>query len=95
LITNLLIDLLFVMIGGLVTYLPDMSGVISTINGWSGSVGALGQYLGAANAAVPVTEILTFVAAVAALLPVILAYRVFSWIWRHVPEIWGFGTGNG
>ncbi len=44
---------------------------------------------------VPVAPVVATTAVVIAWLIVLGAYAVFSWIWRHIPQIAGFGTGNG
>jgi hypothetical protein len=32
---------------------------------------------------------------VVAWLVILGGYAVFSWIWRHIPTVFGFGTGSG
>jgi hypothetical protein len=57
--------------------------------------GTIGGSLAGINGVIPVDPILTVLGDVLALWPYFVAYLVFSWIWRHVPTIAGFGTGDG
>lgn len=55
----------------------------------------LGGLLAPISSWFPVDALLNCIYAALVLLPVFAAYSVFQWVWRHVPTIAGFGTGNG
>jgi hypothetical protein len=65
------------------TVLP--SGVASTIGGMMAAVAPF----------IPVDVVLTVLTTVMLLWPVIFAYVVFNWVYRHVPSVAGFGLGAG
>jgi hypothetical protein len=44
---------------------------------------------------IPVGPLVSTTLVVVAWLGVLGGYAVFSWIWRHIPTIFGFGTGAG
>jgi hypothetical protein len=44
---------------------------------------------------IPVDVVLTVLTTVMLLWPVIFAYVVFNWVYRHVPSVAGFGLGAG
>ncbi len=57
---------------------------------------SIGSKLGAVNAILPMTESLGLVAfALGVVLPMAGAYTIANWIWRHIPTIFGVGTGAG
>lgn len=95
-ITNLLIDWAIVLFGAVFALMPDFTAVVDQLNAAASTLGAsVGPYLGMASPLVPADMIIAMIVYVATLLPVLAAYRLFSWIWRHVPTIAGFGTGGG
>jgi hypothetical protein len=55
----------------------------------------IGGLLGSVNTYLPVSEMLTALVFMFSLWPAIAGYVVFSWIWKHIPTIAGFGTGDG
>lgn len=62
----------------------------------TGVAQSIGQKMAMANWIVPLYEglqLLTFV--VRFLLPAVLLYTIGNWVWRHIPELWGFGPGAG
>lgn len=63
----------------------------------SSSVGnAIGSKLALINWIFPVLEVLQMVVwMLTYLLPAVIAYVVGNWVWRHVPQLWGFGPGSG
>jgi len=67
-----------------------------TSDAWSAGVAnTVGGMLAAMQSWFPVDALLTVLHDVLVLLPALAAYAVFEWVWRHVPTIAGFGTGNG
>ena len=46
-------------------------------------------------AGLPVDTILTVIGSIFSLWPLVIGYLVFEWVWKHVPSIAGFGTGDG
>jgi len=94
-IVNLLLDVIFVWMDFIVAYMPDTTGVISWINSAAASAGPIGAYVQHANGALPISEAFVLLAVIAAFFPLVAFYRLASWMWRHIPIIAGFGTGNG
>lgn len=70
----------------------DLSSLVASVTAGGQ---ALGGMLVLADYYVPMHEIVAFAVPIAALMPTLLAYRVFTWVWRHVPTIAGFGLGEG
>ena len=67
-----------------------------TSDSWaSGVANTVGGMLAAIRGWFPVDPLLTVLHDLLVLLPMLAAYAVFEWVWRHVPTIAGFGTGNG
>lgn len=93
-ITNLLISLVVTSVSLFTSWLPSLavpswfstSGVTTTI------ATDIGDLLGVMRPIFPVDALLTPLAAIVSLWPVIIAYVAFNWAWNHVPEIFGFGT---
>lgn len=54
--------------------------------------GSVGTLIAPLNAVVPLDPFLTVLHDGLELLPVVLAYLAFEWIWRHLPTIAGFGA---
>jgi len=58
--------------------------------------GAAGKYVGSFDTLLPIHETISFLQiALVALLTAYATYKVASWIWKHIPEIGGFGPGAG
>lgn len=93
-IVDLFIDLVLALAGPLLDLIPDVD-LSATFNGIASGAATVGGWAMILNPAVPISELLALLLAIAVLFPVFLAYKVFSWVWRHVPTVAGFGTGNG
>ncbi len=93
-IVNAFLVILSGALGWMLDLLPDVDLSAFTASVSSGA-GAIGAYLGHANAIAPVTEVIGTLRVLVALYPVFFSYTVFKWIWRHIPTIAGFGTGDG
>lgn len=96
-ITNLVINIFTAVVSFFINLLPHLS-VPSwfTSNGFTSTIADdVGGLLAPISSWFPVDALLNVVYAFLILLPVIAAYEVFEWVWRHVPTIAGFGTGNG
>jgi hypothetical protein len=64
-------------------------GSTATASGMGAKAAALDSFL-------PVVEVFTIgFWVVGVILPVAAGYTIANWIWRHIPEVWGFGTGAG
>jgi hypothetical protein len=61
----------------------------------SGVATSVGGYLRVVAPFLPVDLTLTVIASVLELWLALIGFLVFEWVWKHVPEIAGFGTGNG
>lgn len=103
----MIIDVLWIAVSAILTplfnALPTFS-LISTIGlpstgvaGGSTSIGTeIGNYLASMNALMPIHEIIDMVRlCMAAILAFFVTYKVANWIWRHIPDLWGFGPGSG
>lgn len=56
----------------------------------------LGRYLAIGNGFMPLDTIAAMLHdTYLVLLPAIVVYKALNWIWRHIPEVWGFGPGSG
>lgn len=93
-VADLLIDLVLFMVRPVLGLMPefDLSALTTAVG--SGAT-AMGSYAMMVDGILPVSELFTFLSVLATLLPVVMGYKVFSWVWRHVPTVAGFGTGNG
>jgi uncharacterized sodium:solute symporter family permease YidK len=63
-----------------------------TTEGFSAVATTVGDFLAGPRGIFPVDATLTVLQEVLLLLPVILGYMIFQWVWNHVPTIAGFGT---
>lgn len=55
-----------------------------------------GSYVGGFDAIMPFHEVAGFIqAAFLAILGFYVTYKVANWVWRHIPDLWGFGPGAG
>jgi hypothetical protein len=55
-----------------------------------------GRYVGIVNGILPASEIVTMLHGVyVVLLPALVVYKIANWVWRHIPDLWGFGPGAG
>lgn len=56
----------------------------------------LGHNLGGWDGLLPVVNIFqVFAGTMAVILPALLIYKIANWIWKHIPDIAGFGPGSG
>lgn len=56
----------------------------------------LGRSLALVNSILPMLETMSMLTwVVTYVLPAMLAYTAANWVWRHIPELWGFGPGAG
>lgn len=61
----------------------------------SGVASSIGGLLEPARNFLPIDTILTVAASIFTLWPLIIGFLIFEWVWKHVPTIAGFGTGDG
>jgi hypothetical protein len=61
----------------------------------SGVASAIGGALEPVRPFFPIDTILTVLASLFTVWPLVLGYLVFEWVWAHVPTVAGFGTGDG
>lgn len=55
-----------------------------------------GGYVGGFDGMIPLVTIVNLVyTAFSLMLVFYAAYKIANWIWRHIPELWGFGPGSG
>jgi hypothetical protein len=96
-ITNAILSIVITVVGFFNGLFPSL-----TIPSWvsSDQIGsAVANYIGGMLAAIsswfPSAALVTILQGVVTLLPLVAGYYVAEWVWRHVPTIAGFGTGNG
>jgi hypothetical protein len=96
-ITNLIIGLVDIVVTAFNALMPHLTlPTWLTTNAFSSTIADdVGGLLAPISAWFPVDAVLNCVYAALVLLPIFAAYSVFQWVWRHVPTIAGFGTGNG
>ncbi len=97
-ITNLLLDLVTSVVSFFDSFLPHVvmpSWLAGTVVLPSAVASTIGGMLAAVAPFIPVDVVLTVLTTVMLLWPVIFAYVVFNWIYRHVPTVAGFGLGGG
>lgn len=94
----MIVEFLLTRIGALLAWilslLPDWN-VDDFASSAIAGAGQMGSTLGHANAFLPITELFGILGLVVALIPIMVGYSIFKWIWRHIPTIAGFGTGDG
>jgi hypothetical protein len=97
-ITNLLIGLITTIVNALDALLPHFT-VPSFMTSGSliptGAVDFIAALFSAVSSFYPSQLVLSIFVSICAMWPVVGAYLVFQWVWRHVPTIAGFGTGDG
>lgn len=55
-----------------------------------------GSYVGGFDAIFPFHEVATFIqVALLGMLGFYVTYKVANWVWRHIPDVGGFGPGAG
>lgn len=75
--------------------LPSFS-LASTFAPVAGIGSTVGRYMAIGNGFMPLDTLATILHdTYLVLLPALLIYKVANWIWRHIPELWGFGPGAG
>lgn len=97
-IVNAIIDLLTTVLGALFNTLPTTTSgwLDATSATWSATWTTIGTSLGQWNSIIPTGWTLSTIATVLAILiPGVIAYKVANWIYKHVPQIGGFGPGSG
>ncbi|MHB8463451.1 MAG: hypothetical protein ACYDH6_16075 [Acidimicrobiales bacterium] len=86
---------ILVVLTALFSALPTFS-LLGTLGVSMSAIGTLGQSMSLVNPVFPVSETLTWcVIAYGLLLPLFVTYKVANWVYRHLPEILGFGPGGG
>lgn len=57
---------------------------------------SLGQHAGSWDSVVPVVPMLSLIDVIAEkVVPAVLVYLLANWLYRHIPQIGGFGPGSG
>ncbi len=90
-----LINLVGLVLGAVFGLLPDVV-LPFFADPSTGTATELGGNAVWVNSYVPVVEAFAIMAfLVKWVLPALGVYALASWAWRHVPTLWGFGTGAG
>lgn len=95
-ITKWLIELVRWILSPIFSVLPV--GGLSFLNpeGYLGTTHWIGHALGGWDGLLPVISIFQVLAStIAVILPALMLYKVANWIWKHIPDIAGFGPGSG
>lgn len=75
--------------------LPFFDGFLSA-PGDPGIGNAIGDWLGQWEYFVPILFLLSTLATVLSiLLPGVLTYKLANWVYKHIPQLGGFGPGSG
>lgn len=96
-IVDMVLSLVTVLVQGFDALFPTVAvpAWLTTDNFGSTVAGYVGALLAPISGWFPVDPFLNALYAVLVMLPLFGAYLVAEWVWRHVPTIAGFGTGNG
>lgn len=93
-IVNAFIAIIRAMVETLFSMLPswNVDGLVASATAGAGHIG---QMIGSLDAVLPVSESFVILGIIMTLVPLMLGYTIFKWVWRHIPTIAGFGTGTG
>jgi hypothetical protein len=93
-IVNAIIALVTTLVGAAFSLLPTSS--INVLEDIATSFGDNVQGVGHWDGFFPVLAMLQVIATVLTiLLPGILLYKLLNWLYKHIPQIGGFGPGSG
>lgn len=94
-ITDLLWNVVYSILSAVFSALPtaSLANVFGTV--YTAAYN-LGDGLGGWNTVLPAKEIAWAIYAIVAIFfPAVVTYKLANWIWRHIPDIGGFGPGAG
>jgi hypothetical protein len=94
-ITQFLLDGVTGLLSAIFALLPSasLSALFVTVDSTATSIG---QAVAPWNTYLPLSEVVGMIALLLATwLPALLGYKVANWVWRHFPQIGGFGPGAG
>jgi hypothetical protein len=95
-VVSAILTLVTAALGPVFAALPSWS-IASYFGGVLGTALRIGQshWLLLGNVFLPVSEMLTLTVAFLGIMAPIAAYRLASWVYRHIPSVAGFGAGAG
>lgn len=95
-IIDLLVSAVMAVVGPLFDALPVNSIGILDPDQYTGIADQLGRWIAKWDGIIPVVFMVESAAlAIAITLPATLVYKVLNWVWKHIPNIAGFGPGSG
>jgi hypothetical protein len=96
-IVGWLITAIKFIIAPIISWAPDDTHIAPIFSGLSSTFGAqLGQPMGTWNFIFPAYEMFVLAHAIAAyFIPAVLIYKLANWVYKHIPQIGGFGPGSG
>ncbi len=95
----MILDAIFTVVGAVLnavfSALPSFS-LSQTLAPISSAGSSIGRSMAIVNAMLPVDTLVTVADdTYAVLLPALVVYKIANWVWRHIPDLWGFGPGAG
>jgi hypothetical protein len=94
-LTDLLVQAVLGFVGHVFDLLPTAS-LASVLSDVSAVCHTVGVQLSPWNSFLPLAELLGIVALLTGTwLPALAIYVTGNWLWRHIPDIAGFGPGSG
>lgn len=97
-ITQTILGLVKSILTPIFSVLPTGSPIKSTLDGWQvgSALSSAGAKAAPFNAIFPLVELAVLMKIVLGIiLPVLVGYIIINWVWRHIPDIAGFGPGSG
>lgn len=93
-VVSAIIALVVTLVGGAFSLLP--TGSLSILPDIALGAGDASRSVGSWDGFFPVLDMLQVLATVfSVLLPAILLYKLLNWLYRHIPQLGGFGPGSG
>lgn len=103
----MIVDILFIAVKAVMTpifsVLPTFS-LVSTLgipggsfSGGGVSIGSeVGNFFASFDGILPLHEMVAMIrACMIAMFAFFAIYKFGNWVWRHIPDLWGFGPGSG
>lgn len=94
-ITDLIWQPIYAILNAVFAALPTAS-LASTFGTVYAKAYDLGEGLGGWNTVLPASEVAWAIfAIVGVFFPAVVTYKLANWVWRHIPDLGGFGPGAG
>ena len=95
----MILDAIFTVVGAVLnavfSALPSFS-LAPSLTPVTAAGQSMGHYMAIVNAMLPLNTLVTVAHdTYSVLLPALVVYKIANWVWRHIPDLWGFGPGSG